>query len=127
MCNAHYKAARGLSLEPQELRQLGDVGNDAPGLIAGERLGCRIAHGDVGHIPKLQVKLSSAKLAKLVSLTLRGIMRSQFSALLIKARTHPAFSVIHKAWLFVRAIVSASAANGGWYRAIEPGSDQLGR
>ena len=54
-------------------------------------------------------------------------MRSQFSTLLIKARTHPAFSVIHKAWLFVRAIVSASAANGGWYRAIEPGSDQLGR
>jgi hypothetical protein len=25
MCNAHYKAARGLSLAPQQLRQLGDV------------------------------------------------------------------------------------------------------
>jgi hypothetical protein len=78
-------------------------------------------------IPKRQVKLSSAKLAKLVSQTQRGIMRSQFSTLVINARTHPAFSVIHKAWLFLRAIVSASAANGGWYRAIEPGSDQIGR
>jgi hypothetical protein len=43
-------------------------------------------------------------------------MRAQFFALLIKARTHAAFSVTRKAWIIVRAIVSASAANGGWYR-----------
>ncbi len=54
-------------------------------------------------------------------------MRTRFCALLIKARTHAAFSVIRKAWLIVRAIVSASAANGGWYRPIEPSSDRLGR
>jgi len=46
-------------------------------------------------------------------------MRTRFCALLVEAQTH-AFSVIHKALLIVRAIVSASAANGGWYRPIEP-------
>jgi hypothetical protein len=47
-------------------------------------------------------------------------MRARFCALLIQARTHAAFSVIRKAWLFARAIVSASAANGGWYSPSEP-------
>jgi hypothetical protein len=55
------------------------------------------------------------------------VMRTRFCALLTKARTHPAFSVIRKASLFVQTIVIASGANGGWYRRIEPGSDQLGR
>jgi|AmaraimetFIIA100_FD_contig_71_4640563_length_641_multi_4_in_0_out_0_1 hypothetical protein len=54
-------------------------------------------------------------------------MRTQFRALLIKIQTHAAFSVISKAWLIVRAIVSASAANGGWYRPVEPSRDRLGR
>jgi len=54
-------------------------------------------------------------------------MRTRLRALLIKAQTHPAFSVIRKAWLIVRAMISASVANGGWYRAIVPSSDQLGR
>jgi hypothetical protein len=54
-------------------------------------------------------------------------MRTRLSALLIKARTHAAFSLIGKTWLFVRAIVSASVAHGGWYGPIRPSSDQLGR
>jgi hypothetical protein len=37
-------------------------------------------------------------------------MRTRLSALLIKTRTHGAFSVIRKAWLFVQAIVSASVS-----------------
>jgi len=59
---------------------------------------------------------------------MEAVMRTRLSALLIKARTHAAFSVIRKTWLFVQAIVSASAAHGGWYRPIEPSSsDQVGR
>ena len=54
-------------------------------------------------------------------------MWTRLFALLNKAPTRAAFRVFRKAWLFVRTIVSASAANGGWYRPIEPSSDQLGR
>ena len=47
-------------------------------------------------------------------------MPTDLEELLIKARTNTVFSAIRKASLFLQAIVSASAANGGWYRRIEP-------
>ena len=37
MCNAHYKVARGLSLAPQKLRQLGDIRRDPARLTAREQ------------------------------------------------------------------------------------------
>jgi hypothetical protein len=39
MYNTHYKAARGLSLGSQQLRQFSGIGGNAPRLILAEQLG----------------------------------------------------------------------------------------
>jgi hypothetical protein len=39
MCNAHHKATHGLSLGPQQLRQLRDIRRNPLRLVAPEQLG----------------------------------------------------------------------------------------